>query len=260
VRREKLAGSIGLGLFFLFPLVSLLQLRDPDDAWRQVAGRTRPSVIALGDAASPGRPVASAVVISDQPLRVVVAGCLPSPGFRSDTAAGIVTWRPVYTDAAGAFTILTGEALPAGSVSAHPAALETRPVNKAALVPIDPASVGDLEVPEEGAESVAAVLVAPARLEAPILVGELRATRGPDGRPTYRGSRLRVVRGADGVASAEADAAPAVDPALQGAPFVSRNGVVLALYAGERDGVEQAVPMALVREAMARLIPKASER
>jgi len=61
------------------------------------------------------------------------------------------------------------------------------------------------------------------------------------------------LRGSEAIGSAEAGAPAAVHPALVGAPFVSRDGVVLALYAGLDAGTPRAVPMTLIREALLRL-------
>jgi hypothetical protein len=91
----------------------------------------------------------------------------------------------------------------------------------------------------------------------PLWLGELTAELRADGRPTFRAAALRPLR-AETIAHA-AEAAPGFDPALRGAPFVTRDGVVLALCSGAGDGIVRAVPMAAVREAVALLDRRAAQ-
>jgi hypothetical protein len=242
VAREKVFGFVGLGLFCLFPLVGVFQLGDADDTWRQVAARTRPSVLQIGAGATP--PV-SAVVVGTSPLRVAVAGNITDPALTSQVDGGTVEWQPCYNDPQGEFTVLQAAAAIRPTVHAGPA--------------VDPAAIGDVAVLPEDQSAVSAVLVAPASLpEVSMWVGVLTPERAPDGRPSFHGNALRPLRN-DALASAEAETvAPLVDPALCGAPFVTRDGVVLALYAGIRDGRVHAVPMALVRDAVATLDRRAA--
>src|SRR5262249_14262361 len=108
-------------------------------------------------------------------------------------------------------------------------------------------AIGDVASLPGDETAVVAVLVAPTGAgDVPMWVGKLLPDRS-NGRPYFRSETLHPLR-SDG-----ADAAPnspGLDPVLRGAPFVTRDGVVLALYAGTRDGKAEAVPMALVREAV----------
>lgn len=237
--REKVFGFVGLGLFCLFPLVGVLQLGDGDDTWRQVAARTRPSVVQV--VADGGDRVASGVVVGVRPLRVAVAGRLDAFALMTPADGGAVLWQPCFTDPHGEFTVLQA----ANTIAAAQAAAGTA---------VDPASISDVAVMPEEQTAVAAILVSPAALPAVSMwVGVLTPERASDGRPSFHGNGLRPLRN-DALASAEAEpVTPPVDPALLGAPFVTRDGVVLALYAGIRDGVVRAVPMALVRDAVAGL-------
>ena len=47
MQTSKFIRFLGLALFFLFPLLSVVQLRDTDGPWRQVAQQIRPSVVTL---------------------------------------------------------------------------------------------------------------------------------------------------------------------------------------------------------------------
>ena len=244
VGHEKIFGFVGLGLFCLFPLVSVLQLGDADETWRQVAARTRPSVVQV--VLDGGDGTTSGVVVGTQPLRVAVAGRLAPAGLMTPTDGAAVIWQPCFEDPHGEFTVLQ-------AVDQFAAA----PVR--AGTPVDPATISDVAVMPEDQAAVSAVLVSPASLpDVAMWVGVLTPERSADGRPSFHGNGLRQLR-SEALASAEAEVvAPPVDPALRGAPFVSREGVVLALYAGIRDGMVHAVPMALVRDAVATLDRRAA--
>lgn len=252
VRKEKLFGYVGLAAFFLFPLVSLLQLRDSDEVWRTVADRTRPSVLEVRAGEGDGIAVGCAVVLGVRPLRAAVVGVPPAERLVSATAAGSREWRVAYADPEGAFAILAADDLGVPAPIAATTPPEGRVLSE--VVPLDPARLADVGPPEDVSDGVAAALVGPAPTAGvPIWVGVLRMERDAAGRPTYHGGPLRPVRATEALAAAEArpEPAPGVDPALRGAPFVTRDGVVLGLYAGTRDGAPQAVPVALVREAVA---------
>lgn len=242
--REKIFGFVGLGLFCLFPLVSVLQLGDADDTWRQVAARTRPSVVQVvvdgGDASTSG------VVVGTQPLRVAVAGRIAGAEWMTPTDGVAIAWSVCFADPQGEFTVLQ---------AANP--LATAQVR--AGTPVDPASISDVALLPEDQTPVSAVLVAPAaRPDVSMWVGVLTPERARDGRPSFHGNGLRPLRN-EALASAEAEVmTPPVDPVLVGAPFVTRDGIVLALYAGARDGKVHAVPMALVRDAVAMLDRRAA--
>lgn len=252
MRAERVFGAIGLGLFFLFPLVSLLQLGDADDAWRAVAGRAGESVLVLtqGDGVDA---VGSAVVLQAKPPRAVMAGTPPVARLKSATAAGTMTWTTRWADPSGRFTILEGDNPVTATASTAPPAPAGQ--NLSGLVPLTPAALQDVESNARGADHVTAVLATPARLAGQSLwIGELHATREPDGDAVYRGLKLRTLRDPEAAsATVEAPRPGAIDPVLCGAPFVTREGVVVALYLGMDGGESTAVPMALVRDAVAAL-------
>jgi hypothetical protein len=253
VRKERLFGYVGLAAFFLFPLVSLLQLRDSDDVWRKVADRTRPSVLEVRAGEGEGVTAGCAVVLGARPLRAAVVGVPIEGRLVSVTAAGTREWRVAWVDPQGAFSILASDDTSRGPEPlAALAAGADRVLSE--IVPLPPSTLEDTAPPEDLAEGVTAVLVGPAHAAAePIWVGVLRMERDAAGRPTYHGGPLRPVRATEALAAAEAgpEAAQGLHPALRGAPFVSQDGVVVGLYAGTRDGAPQAVPLALVREAVA---------
>ena len=250
MRAEKVFGYVGLGFFFLFPLVSLLQLRDNDDAWRQVASRVRPSVLSLHPVSAAGStqetaPIASGILLGRDPLRVAVAGRPSSERLASPTSGGWVQWQTVYEDPQGDFAIL--------QAAADHAALAAPP-GQAALAPARVSQSAAAPVPaEDPREGIPAALVAPEHLRSmPIWVGVLTPLDGADGRRAYNTELLRPVQNADILSSAHAatDPQPDLDPVLRGAPFVGRDGSVVALYIGARDGRSQAVPIAPIRAAL----------
>ena len=135
----------------------------------------------------------------------------------------------------------------------------------ASVVPLDPATFGDLGPAGQAPDVVDAVLVGPAGLATPLWIGELRFERSRDRRPAYAGQNLRALHDSldtRGVAAADSEIERGhrlpIDPVLRGAPFVTLEGVVLGLYVGDRDGRPHAVPMALVREALAGLDRRAA--
>jgi hypothetical protein len=246
MRNERILGAVGLGVCCLFPLVSLLQLRDTDDGWRTVAHRASASVVVLHDREG-GVPTGCAVVLRAAPARAVMAGTPKGAALRSSTPKGSVAWRPRWVDPLGQFTLLEAEAAvsePTSSASSPPTN-----ANLLGLVPLEPAALHDIANTEESSEPVAAVLVPPSKLpEATLWVGELQVAASEE-RALYCGEGLRAVRDPDGLADVANDAPTAINPVLRGAPFVTRDGLVLALYLGERQGTTSAVPMALVRAA-----------
>jgi len=231
VRREKTVGLVGLCLVFMFPLLCLLQLGDADQSWREVAAHTRPSVVRVEASDLPN--TMSAVVVERAPLRIAIAGEVDVATLRTIQDGGTIEWRACYRDPLGEFTLLEA----------------TRPFAAASTspTPVDPAAIGDVASLPGDETAVVAVLVAPTgAAEVPMWVGKLLPDR-ENGRPYFRSEALRPLRG-DGAEAASSP--PTLDPMLRGAPFVTRDGVVLALYAGTRDGKAEAVPMALVREAV----------
>jgi hypothetical protein len=257
VRGEKRLGAVGLGLFFLFPLVGLFQLGDADEAWRQVAKRARSSVLSVHQMGSregeASTATACVVVLADAPLRAVIAGTSQTSGLRSPTRVGWIAWKPIYSDPRGSFTLLeASEPLPA----ATPRAAGFAPASPRAsgVVPLATSSMAEVRAADEDPQPVPAVLVSPAPLdELPLWVGVLESDHDSAGRAIYRGTRLRELAAlGDQAGTAHASSAN-IHPALLGAPFVTREGVVVALYIGNEAGTPRAVPMGLVRQALASL-------
>jgi hypothetical protein len=256
VRAERIFGYIGLGFFFLFPLVSLLQLRDTDEAWRQAASRVRPSVLSLHAALQPASDptpdaIACGVVVDSDPVRLAIAGRPPAARLASPTPGGWVQWQTAYEDPQGDFTILqsareqtaisasTGQGATPESGTLQPAAARVADTDSRAGIP--------------------AALVAPAHLQSiPIWVGMLTPQDDATGRRTYLTELLRPVQDTEPLASAHAESQPELDPALRGAPFVSRDGSVVALYLGRQEARCQAVPIAPVRDALQMLERRAA--
>jgi len=229
VRGERLFGYVGLGLFCLFPLVSALQLRDPDAVWRDAAERSRNSVVALYASRenANARPAACGVVIQDEPLRIVTSANL-GEDLASPYSSRWIGWRRVHTDPESRFALFEATASPAGT---EPAGVEIEV----------PTSIPCASAPT--LQRVDAALVQPEVLvQLPLWVGTLR----PEARPqTYRATDLRTVA-ARGVAAA---APMEIDPMLLGAPFVSREGSVVAVLAS-REASPGAVPIEAVTAAL----------
>jgi hypothetical protein len=257
VRGEKRLGAIGLGLFFLFPLVGLFQLGDADGTWRQVAERARPSVLTVHEVSAPSgeanTATACAVVLCPAPLRAAIAGTAPAGGLRSPTAAGWIAWKTIYTDPDGAFSLLEARA-PLPSASPRHASLFAAGRNAPGAGPLAAAVLPALRAEEDDSQPVPAVLVSPAPLdELPLWVGVLESEHDAGGRALYRGTRLRELAAVDAQAGAAHASAANIHPALRGAPFVTREGVVVALYAGSDTGAAQAVPIGRVRQVLSSL-------
>lgn len=221
-----------LGLVFLFPLVSIFQLRDSDAPWRRAATRARQTIVTLVSADD--SPAACGLVVSSRPLRVVMAGVGAEAGLRSLFAGDWVHWSPVYADPNGDFTILQ-------------AAYELdSEVAKASFH-------FDEEV--RGHEGVQAALVGPSELtDAPIWVGVLSGGVA-SGRTLYQASLLRAVSAAGPVFTTDAHAEVTldIDNRLMGAPFVDSDGHVVALFVGRAAGVIVGVPIENVCGALAML-------
>jgi S1-C subfamily serine protease len=232
VRGERLFGYVGLGLFGLFPLVSVLQLRDPDAVWRTAADRTRGSVVALHESAGGHVAIGCGVVIQDEPLRIVTCST-SSNELMSPRGSGWIHWRSLHVDPHGSFALLEAvnpppdvelEALPSPPVAAHP-----------------------------NLQRVDAALVPPSALDsAPLWVGTLRPESD---RTTYRAAELRPVS-VPGTAVAASDVAPG----LLGAPFVSREGAVVAVLARRDAGGTVAIPIETIASALQELEQQATRR
>lgn len=236
MRPERAVRIAGLALVLLFPLLSLLQLRDTDRPWREAARRTRPAVLALYRQAGSGgtREVATcALVIQAHPARVVV------PGSASTTYVSLhggeqLTWTPVTVDTQGEFTVL--EAAGSGTAASR----------------LTPAKLG-MDAAGSVPEEVEAVLVAPAALaDQPLWVGVLSAAPGAQGRLGYFGDFLTPISGATPLPATEAFAgtAAAIDPALRGAPFVDAAGNIVAVLLDRGPRGVRALPAAVLAQAL----------
>lgn len=231
VRGERLFGYVGLGLFCLFPLVGALQLRDPDAVWRDAAARSRNSVVALYNSPRDGasvRPTACGVVIQEEPLRIVTGANLGSD-LASPFSNGWIQWRQVHVDPERRFAVLEATTAPEDT--------EVAGVEVKAPTAIPRANAATLQ-------RVDAALVQPEVLEQlPLWVGTLRPEAQPQ---TYRATDLRTVV-THGAATA---AMVQIDPMLLGAPFVSREGAVVAVLANRESANPGAVPIEAVTAAL----------
>jgi len=231
VRGERLFGYVGLGLFGLFPLVSVLQLRDPDAVWRNAAERSRNSVVALYTSPRDGaaaRPEACGVVIQGEPLRIVTSADV-GDDLASPFLSGWIGWRRVHTDPEGRFALLEAVAPLAGAGVVGVAIKAPTPIPRASAATL---------------QRVDAALVPPEVLaQLPLWVGTLRPEAQP---PTYRATGLRTV-----AARGSATAAPVeIDAMLLGAPFVSREGAVVAVLANRAASGPGAVPIEAITAAL----------
>ena len=240
MRPERIVRSVCLAVVLLFPLLSLLQLRDTDRPWREAARRTRPVVLALyrHDGAAGALHLATCgLVIQAHPGRVVVPGSVVAP-HQSLHGSQRLTWTPLYTDVHGEFTIL--EAIQ-GEVPA-------RSHLAAAKLVVDPN--GTL------LQNVHAALVAPAVLaDEPLWVGVLKAGSSAAGRPGYFGSQLTPISATTPFPAAEASAAAprALAPALRGAPFVDAQGNLVALFLDYGPHGVHALPVEVLAQTLALL-------
>ena len=237
VRGERLFGYVGLGLFCLFPLVSVLQLRDPDAVWRSAADRTRNSVVALYDVADEASTAfGCGIVIQDRPLRVITSATA-GEALSSPHAGGWIRWNRIHIDPEGRFALFEAAdrtAAPASSTARSP-----KPM------------------PRLGASSVQrvdAALVPPEALaQEPLWVGTLRPESQP---PTYRATELRRVLGRGAAATEPAE----IDAGLLGAPFVSREGAVVAVLTNRDARGPVAIPIETIAAALRALEPPGARR
>lgn len=229
---EKVVRFSGLLLCFLFPLLSLLQLRDSDAPWREVAGEVRETILPLvagGPSGSQGV-VASGLLVQSAPLRLVVA--LPlEPGLGSYIGGEWVAWTPIYTDARAGFSILQAASEMDGETAGAGAHLHAS------------AARARFQLDEEARlhDGVQVALVGPNDLSTePIWVGVLSGMPVQDGQQFYHADLLRAVHPAGPLPTslAHADEFPDIDVRLRGAPFVNDRGDVVALYVGRSaDGI-----------------------
>lgn len=248
MRPERVVRYGGLALVLLFPLLSLLQLRDTERPWREVARRARPSVLALyGDHPAEEMPrlLTCGLVIQVDPARVVVPG-RAIDSFVSHHDGERLTWTPLYTDIQGEFTVLEAQAEPAASGRSVPSLAPAK-------LMVDPH--GDL--PQE----VEVALVAPSTLpDEPLWVGILSAGSNVEGRPGYFGAFLTPIS-ATGFAAAEAWAGSTreMDPALRGAPFVDASGNIVAVLLDRGPRGLRALPVTVLAQTLALLYLQAAK-
>jgi hypothetical protein len=237
MRSDHLVRYGGLALVLLFPLVSLLQLRDTERPWQEAARRARPAVIGLYRSAAAGDElVACGVVAQSSPPRVVVPGRIGG-ALRSRNGSGWVEWRLLCTDLQGEFSILEA-ARASGSLEAAAA------LPAAARLRADPG--GALS------QDVEAALVPPEELaNQPLWVGVLRARPSVSGRPSYFSSYLEPITSVSLSGDALAAAPESIDPMLRGAPFVDQNGTVIALYLDAGAAGIRALPIEVVLQTLA---------
>ncbi len=238
---ERIVRLCGLSVVLLFPLLSLLQLRDPERPWREAARRTRPSVLALYQQDELGAPLQLAscgLLIGSHPGRVVVPGSVVTPVLSLHGSERFM-WTPFYTDVHGEFTLLEARG-PAGAAEPEAAFLVPSKLS------MDP-STGVL--PE-----VEAALVAPAALaDEPLWVGVLHPEAGLEGRPGYVGAFLTPLSSTASFPAGEAWAGTRrdIDPALRGAPFVDATGKIVALLLERGPRGVRALPVAVLAPTLA---------
>ena len=242
MRAERVVRYGGLGLVLLFPLLSVLQLRDTDRPWEETARRARPSVLGLHRPVDGGLEFASCgVVIQVDPARLVVPGSVGSP-LVSQHGAARLEWRPLYTDVHGEFTVF--EVNPTTARAA--ASLVATAALAAAKLVLDPngALTHDVE----------AALVAPKEwAEEPLWVGVLSVAPGKSGRLGYYSTFLTPVSSKHQWPTSAAFAAvePQIDAKLLGAPFVDARGTVVAIFLDRGAHGVHALPLEVVAQALA---------
>lgn len=244
MRVDRVVRFGGLGVVLLFPLLSLLQLRDTDRPWRETARRVRPSVLGLLRAATGDSEFASCgVVIQVRPARVVVPGRVREP-FYSKHAGTRIEWQPLYNDVHGEFTILEAASAPASGAIGTDAAVFLAPVRLA----LDPGGAMS--------DEVEAALVAPKELaEQPLWVGVLSIAATRNGRLGYFSSFLTPLSASTPLPANAAMAASQdqIDPKLVGAPFVDADGTVVAIFLDRGTHGVHALPLEIVAQSLAML-------
>lgn len=228
MRNEKVLGHIGLGLFCLFPLLGLLQMRDPDDLWRGVAERTRPTVVILNveDATGHSAPFASGVLLQSEPRLLAVTGRCRGRILTSRFDSTRVGWRVLVESPEGDFAVLVEDAGPT-------------PL-QAALFPGGGTTAALPDAEGEAADTHEALLVGPETAPPQLMfVGVL--SRVDDG---FAASELRRI------GDKNVDPGTRLDPLLEGAPFVDADGTLLALYGGMSGGRPLAVPIQRILVAL----------
>jgi hypothetical protein len=221
--------TVALALFFLFPLLSIVQLRDSDAPWRRVAEDVRPAVVLLQ--AADGQEVGCALVIQKRPMRAVTIG-VPPEELHTATHGGAISWNRLLVDEGLRFTILQArdEAL---SSSAVPGVARLLDVEGVAL----------------RSGSVKAVLVGPDQFDTESLwVGVLRPAATSHGQPLYHAGLMRRISTAAPGLTGEAWALSEdrIDQRLRGAPFVDGHGKIVGLYQTDQGAHEDVLPIHVV--------------
>ncbi len=244
MRAERAVRFGGLALVLLFPLLSVLQLRDADKPWRDAARRARGSV--LGFIPSEPREAtwsSCGVVLQVEPARVVVPGRVTG-SLTSLHGTSRLDWEPLYTDVHGEFTVLGATH---GTTGRTDSILDPADVLSPAKLALDPRGVLT--------EDIEAALVAPRELaEQPLWVGVLSIGSSKSGRLGYFSSFLTPLSGENPLIANVAMAAatePQIDPKLRGAPFVDANGNTVAMFLDRDERGVHALPLEIVVQALA---------
>ena len=239
LQTSRVVRACVLVLIFLFPLLSLVQLRDTDDPWRLVAQDIRPSVVTL--VREDGAGTLCGVVIQIHPLRVATVGTLAAGGIHSVIEGDKVRWSPILVDDEKQFTILQADPDQRGESEGA----SSFPFIQAAR--LDLAGTGELR------EDVKAALVGPDDLSIPSLwVGVLRAPDSMTDSAMYKAHLLRQIPEVAGVATsaAWAEVDGEIDPRLRGAPFVDEQGRVVALYLDRDLRRVRAIPIEFISRSL----------
>ena len=240
LQTSRLIRALALVLFFLFPLLSIVQLRDTDGPWRRIAQTVRPSVITLMQ--EDGAASRCGVVIQSRPLRIATAGTASTSGLSSVIEGEKVSWSTILVDEDKKFTIL----------QAH-TDLHGETEGASSLVHSIPAARLDLEGAGRLPEDVKAALIGPRDLQVESLwVGVLRTPEPSAENALYRAHLLRHVPEVASVATsaAWAEEAGQIDARLQGAPFVDDQGHVVALYLDRDAHRARAVPIEFISRSL----------
>lgn len=241
MRPDRLLRFVGLALVLLFPLLSVLQLRDTDRPWRDAARQVRPSILGMyreSAAQEPPAYVSCGLILQVSPARVVVPGVVET-ALTSLHGGRKLHWRPLLSDVQGQFTVLEAD-----RVASDSAALEA--LRSPAKLLLDPSGnpQADVEV----------ALVPPLELgEQPLWVGVLSVGLGQAGRPGYYSSFLTPINasGPEATVTASAGETVSMNPQLRGAPFVGADGTVVAFLLDRGAQGVHALPLEVVAQALA---------
>ena len=245
MRAERLFRFGGLALVLLFPLLSVLQLGEGEQPWRDAARRVRPSVLGLyGGAAAEGADfVACGVVLDAAPARLVVPGRLGDRALWSRHDDGWLCWQPLMADVEGEFTVLQAAGFEADPGHEPPA----RWSELVAQAAVNPNPQG------QPAREVEVALVAPPELaDQPLWVGVLTAETSHNGRATYRSNFLHPVPDSAALSTTAAHASSEVElaDALRGAPFVDAAGNAVAIFVGRNERGMRALAVETVVQSL----------